>query len=534
MTGSTVLAAADFSQDNGWVIAGKMLFVFGFLVVTVLAAILLERKIIGRMQNRPGPNRAGPGGAIQSLADGVKLMLKEDIIPKGADRVMYIAAPAIAAIPCFLSFAVIPMGPNVRIPFTDISTPLQMTDLPVAVLYILAVTSIGVYGLVLAGWSSGSTYPLLGGVRSTAQVISYELAMGLSLVSVFVMSGAMSTSQIVDTQERLWWGIPLFPAFVIYVISMVGETNRLPFDLPEAEGELVGGFHTEYSALKFAMFFLAEYVNMVTVSALATTLFLGGWRAPWPLSAINDGMFNEGWWPLLWFTAKVWLFMFLFIWLRGSLPRLRYDQFMKFGWKVLIPAALAFIVLIGAVRGIQLFADVDLRSYLVPAAAVILVIAIASWFWPQKAEPASERRRRRVRPVRRRAPGAPDAGAAAAALAPPGGQGGARAGDGRRPHAHQGRRGPAGGRRAPCRRPDRRPPRRHHPRRLPAGGHPWLTRPRRCPRAAARRRATGSPTCWHPSPASGSRSAPCSARCRPSSTPSRRCRPSPATTAGTS
>jgi NADH-quinone oxidoreductase subunit H len=386
----SVLAAADFSQDNGWVIAGKMLFVFGFLVVTVLAAILLERKIIGRMQNRPGPNRAGPGGAIQSLADGVKLMLKEDIIPKGADRAMYIAAPAIAAIPCFLSFAVIPLGPNVRIPFTDISTPLQMTDLPVAVLYILAITSIGVYGLVLAGWSSGSTYPLLGGVRSTAQVISYELSMGLSLVAVFVMAGAMSTSQIVDSQQTLWWGIPLFPAFVIYVISMVGETNRLPFDLPEAEGELVGGFHTEYSALKFAMFFLAEYVNMVTVSALATTLFLGGWRAPWPLSAVGDGMLNEGWWPLLWFTAKVWLFMFLFIWLRGSLPRLRYDQFMKFGWKVLIPGALAFIVMIAAVRGVQLFADIDLRRYLVPIAGAILLVAVASWFWPQKDDQQDE------------------------------------------------------------------------------------------------------------------------------------------------
>jgi len=384
----SVLAAADFSQDNGWVIAGKMLFVFGFLVVTVLMAILLERKIIGRMQNRPGPNRAGPGGMLQSLADGVKLMLKEDIIPKGADRVMYIAAPAIAAIPAFLSFAVIPMGPNVRIPFTDISTPLQMTDLPVAVLYILAVTSIGVYGLVLAGWSSGSTYPLLGGVRSTAQVISYELAMGLSLVSVFVMSGAMSTSQIVDSQAAvIWWGVPLFPAFVIYVISMVGETNRLPFDLPEAEGELVGGFHTEYSALKFAMFFLAEYINMVTVSALATTLFLGGWQAPWPLGGPIWPGANEGLFPLLWFTAKVWLFMFLFIWLRGSLPRLRYDQFMKFGWKVLIPGALGFIVMIAAVRGLQLFADIDVRTYLVPIAGVMLVVAIVSWFWPAGKDP---------------------------------------------------------------------------------------------------------------------------------------------------
>lgn len=388
--GVTAPGTADFSQDNGWVIAGKMLFVFVFLVVNVLAAILLERKIIGRMQNRPGPNRAGPGGVIQSLADGVKLMLKEDIIPKGADRTLYILAPAIAAIPCFLSFAVIPMGPAVRIPFTDVVTPLQMTDLPVAVLYILAVTSIGVYGLVLAGWASGSTYPLLGGVRSTAQVISYELSMGLALVSVFVFAGSMSTSEIVNSQNDLWWGIPLLPAFVVYVISMVGETNRLPFDLPEAEGELVGGFHTEYSALKFAMFFLAEYVNMVTVSALATTLFLGGWRAPWPLSSIGDGMLNEGWWPLLWFTVKVWLFMFLFIWLRGSLPRLRYDQFMRFGWKVLIPIALAWIVLSGLVRAAQTFLEVDVRSLLVPAAIVLGVLAIGLYLLERLNPPKDE------------------------------------------------------------------------------------------------------------------------------------------------
>ncbi len=385
-----VHAVADFSQDNGWVIAGKTLFVFVFLVVNVLAAILLERKIIGRMQNRYGPNRTGPFGALQSLADGVKLALKEDLTPANADKVVYLLAPAIAAVPAFLSFAVIPLGPQVRIPFTDIVTPMQMTDLPVAVLYILAVTSVGVYGLVLAGWSSGSTYPLLGGVRSTAQVISYELSMGLSLVSVFIVAGSMSTSEIVDSQQSLWWGITLFPAFVIYVISMVGETNRAPFDLPEAEGELVGGFHTEYSSLKFAMFFLAEYVNMVTVSALATTLFLGGWRAPFPLSAIGDGVLNTGWWPLLWFIAKVWLFMFLFIWLRGSLPRLRYDQFMRFGWKVLIPGALGWIVVLAIGQGVRQFTDFDLRPVLIPAAIVAGVVVVALSFWPQRSEPEDE------------------------------------------------------------------------------------------------------------------------------------------------
>lgn len=375
---------ADFSQDNAWVVIGKAVFIFVYLVVTTLVVIWAERRIIGRMQNRPGPNRTGPFGLMQSLADGIKLALKEDLVPKRADRVVYIAAPIISAIPAFLAFAVIPLGPTVRLPFTDINTPLQLTDLPVAVLYILAVTSVGVYGIVLAGWASGSTYPLLGGVRSTAQVISYELAMSMAFVSVFIVAGSMSTSQIVASQARLWWGITLFPAFVIYVISMVGETNRAPFDLPEAEGELVGGFHTEYSSLKFALFFLAEYVNMVTVSALATTLFLGGWRAPWPLSAINDGMFNEGFWPILWFTAKLWGFLFLFIWLRGSLLRLRYDQFMKFGWQRLIPAALIWIVAVAVLQGVQRFTDTSLRAILIPIIAVAVLFLVGSLFWPER------------------------------------------------------------------------------------------------------------------------------------------------------
>ena len=227
-------------------------------------------------------------------------------------------------------------------------TPLQLTDLPVAVLYILAVTSIGVYGIVLAGWASGSTYPLLGGLRSTAQVISYEIAMALSFAAVFLYAGTMSTSGIVAAQHGTWYVFLLLPSFLIYVTSMVGETNRAPFDLPEAEGELVGGFHTEYSSLKFAMFMLAEYVNMATVSALATTMFLGGWHAPWPFN-MWDGA-NTGWWPLLWFTAKVWAFLFLFIWLRGTLPRLRYDQFMALGWKILIPVSLAWIMIVAIIR----------------------------------------------------------------------------------------------------------------------------------------------------------------------------------------
>ena len=381
---SPAVPSADFSQDTAWVVLGKVLFVFGFLVVNVILVIWAERRIIGRMQRRLGPNRAGPFGLLQSLADGVKLALKEDLTPNGADRVVYLLAPALAATPAFLAFAVIPLGPEVRIPFTDITTPLQLTDLPVAVLYILAVAAVGVYGIMLAGWSSGSTYPLLGGVRSTAQVISYELAMGLALVSVFLVAGSMSTSQIVASQRDLWWIVTLLPAFVIYVISMVGETNRLPFDLPEAEGELVGGFHTEYSSMKFAMFFLAEYVNMFTVSALATTLFLGGWQAPWPLGGPIWPGANEGWWPLLWFTAKLWLFMFVYIWLRGSLPRMRYDQFMKLGWKVLIPAALGWIVAVAVLQGVQQFTDVPLSTVLWVIAGLALVFVVATFLWPQR------------------------------------------------------------------------------------------------------------------------------------------------------
>ena len=387
---STAVPSADFSNDTGWIIFGKMLFVFAFLVLNVLVVIWAERRIIGRMQRRLGPNRTGPFGILQSLADGVKLALKEDLTPKHADRLVYLLAPALAAVPAFLAFAVIPLGPDVRIPFTDIVTPLQMTDLPVAVLYILAVASIGVYGLVLAGWSSGSTYPLLGGVRSTAQVISYELAMGLSLVSVFLVAGSMSTSQIVASQQNLWWAVTLLPAFVIYVVAMVGETNRLPFDLPEAEGELVGGFHTEYSSMKFAMFFLAEYINMMTVSALATTLFLGGWQAPWPLGGpIWEGA-NEGWWPLLWFTAKMWLFLFFYIWLRGSLPRMRYDQFMNLGWKILIPSALAWVVAVAVLQGVRQFTDVSLQTVLWAIAGVAVIFLVASFLWPQKKPDESE------------------------------------------------------------------------------------------------------------------------------------------------
>jgi NADH-quinone oxidoreductase subunit H len=295
---------AAFGQDPWWVIALKALLIFVVLVLLTLFNIWLERRVVARMQHRVGPNVHGPFGLLQSLADGVKLALKEDIVPKAADKVVFLIAPVIATVPAFVTWAVIPFGPEVN--FFGHRTPLQLTDMPVAVLFVLAIASIGIYGIVLGGWSSGSTYSLLGGLRSSAQMISYEVAMGLALVAVFLYAGSMSTSEIVVAQDRLWFGLILLPSFVIYVISMVGETNRAPFDLPEAEGELVGGFHTEYSSLKFALFFLAEYINLTTVSAIATTLFLGGWAAPWGIENVWEGA-NSGYWPLLWFFGKVFL-----------------------------------------------------------------------------------------------------------------------------------------------------------------------------------------------------------------------------------
>ena len=370
------------AETPWWMSVIKAVFIFVFLVLSTLVMIWAERRVVARMQQRVGPNRVGPFGLLQGLADGIKLALKEDIIPTAADKAVFIAAPIISATTCFLAFAVIPFGPVVSFSIgdTEYTTALQLTDFPVSVLYVLAVTSIGVYGLVLAGWSSGSTYPLLGGLRSSAQVISYEIAMGLSFVAVFLYSSSMSTSDIVSSQDRVWFAIILLPSFLIYLVSMVGETNRAPFDLPEAEGELVGGFHTEYSSLKFALFFLAEYINMFTVAALATTLFLGGWQAPWPLGGpIWEGA-NAGWWPVLWFIGKLWVFMFVFIWLRGTLPRMRYDQFMRLGWKVLIPISLLWIAVVATVRALSNEATFERQDILIwggVALAVLLVLSIA-------------------------------------------------------------------------------------------------------------------------------------------------------------
>jgi NADH-quinone oxidoreductase subunit H len=393
MTTTQVLFAAEpdlssFGEDPGWLIAVKAVVVFVVLVVLTLFNIWFERRLVARMQHRIGPNVHGPFGLLQSLADGIKLALKEDIVPKAADKVAYIAAPIITVIPAFIAWAVIPFGPVVTIPFTDTQTALQLTDLPVGVLYILAVASVGVYGIVLAGWSSGSTYALLGGLRSSAQVISYEVAMGLSLVAVFMYAGTMSMSGIVSAQAaNVWFALPLLPSLLIYMVAMVGETNRAPFDLAEAEGELVGGFHTEYSSLKFALFFLAEYINLVTVSALAVTMFFGGWRAPYPIS-IWDGA-NEGFWPVLWFLGKLIVFVFFFVWLRGTLPRMRYDQFMKLGWKVLIPASLVWIMGVSIVRLVRSEGGVDSRTLLIGAAVAVGLILLTA-FIPEKQEPDEE------------------------------------------------------------------------------------------------------------------------------------------------
>ena len=370
----------SLGNDPLWISIIKAVVIFGFLVVTVLLTIWAERRIVARMQQRLGPNRVGPGGVLQGLADGIKLALKEDIRPAGIDKWVYLLAPILSVVPAFMAFAVIPFGPTVTIGGREVA--LQLTDIPVSVLFILAMSSLGVYGIVLAGWSSGSTYPLLGALRSAAQIISYEVAMGLSLVGVFLYAGSLSTSEIVAQQHDQWYVVTLFPSFFVYAISAVGETNRAPFDLPEAESELVAGFHTEYSSLKFALFFLAEYINMVTVSALATTLFLGGWRPP-PIPGISD--LDYGVFPVIWFLLKVITFIFGFIWLRGTLPRLRYDQFMQLGWKILVPFSLGWLMIVATARTVvresNESADGNNNLFRYGLIAVAIVVA-ALLFWP--------------------------------------------------------------------------------------------------------------------------------------------------------
>jgi len=380
---NAVTNAQLIAGDPGWLIVVKALLTFVVLVVFTLLAIWWERRFIGFMQERPGPNRTGPQGLLQSLADGVKLALKEDIIPKAADKVVFILAPIISASTCFMSFAIMPMTGEVKL--FGKTTAMQMTDLPIGVLYVLAVASVGVYGIVLAGWSSGSTYPLLGGLRSSAQVISYEVAMGLSLVAVFIYSGSMSTGDIVAAQNKWWNVVVLFPSFVIYLISMIGETNRAPFDLAEAEGELVGGFHTEYSSLKFALFFLGEYINIATVSALATTLFFGGYHALPGLGFTENWL--GGWFGMIWFFAKVCFFFNIFVWVRATLPRIRYDQFMKFGWKILIPSSLLWIIVVATLRALS---AAGASKFVVAgfAGGVVLLVMALSSAWDKAKESA--------------------------------------------------------------------------------------------------------------------------------------------------
>lgn len=334
--------------------AVKVLVAFVFLLVTVMLMIWAERRIVAFMQNRLGPNRTGPIGILQTLADGVKLMFKESISPNRADMLLYLAAPVMALIPALLIFLVIPIGAPITV--GDTTYTLQVTDLNVGVLYILAMSSVAVYAITFAGWSSGSKYPLLGSVRASAQMISYEAAMGLALVPVIMFNGSASLAEIVDAQGATYfgwipaWNIVLIPSFVVFLIAAFAETNRAPFDLVEAEQEIVGGFHTEYSGLRFALFFLAEYINMFNMAALTVTLFLGGWQGP-----VFGPTFLEWILPVFWFLLKTFLVIFFFIWVRGTLPRMRYDQLMAFGWKRLIPVSLAWIILAMVAVGVRRF-----------------------------------------------------------------------------------------------------------------------------------------------------------------------------------
>ena len=393
---------ADFGTDPLWLILLKAVVVFAFLVGTTVLMIWAERRVVARMQQRSGPNRAGPFGLGQSLADGIKLAFKEDIMPALADKPVYVLAPIVSATFAFVAFAVIPLGGEVSI-FGE-RTVLQLADLPVALLFVLGIAAMGIYGIILAGWSSGSTYPLLGSLRSAAQVISYEVAVGLALVPILFFSQSLAMSEIVVAQAeqftvfgltfgQQWFAILLVPSFAIYCVGMVGETNRAPFDLPEAESELVGGFHTEYSSLKFAMFFLGEYINMVTVSAIAVTLFLGGWLPPWPLSEVP--FLASPWLGPLWFGSKLLTFLFVFIWLRGTLPRMRYDQFMQFGWKTLIPFAVLWLMAVALVRTLQAEGYGTLTNVLVIAGVVLVVGAAVQVYLTQREDETPEERRER-------------------------------------------------------------------------------------------------------------------------------------------
>ena len=334
--------------------AVKVVIAFVFLMVAVIFLIWAERKVVADMQNRVGPSRAGPYGMLQTLADGLKLFFKESMTPRKVEYALYIAAPIAALVPALLIFLIIPIGAPVTI--GDRTYDLQGTDLNIGLLYFLALSSVAVYAVVFAGWSSGSKYPLLGSVRASAQMISYEAALGLALVPVVMFAGTMSIRALVEAQGGTFgglvpaWNILLLPSFIIFFIAGVAETNRAPFDLVEAEQELVGGYHTEYSGMRFAMFFLAEYINIFNISALTVAIFLGGWNGPVFGPGIVAALL-----PVFWFLLKTIALIFVFIWLRATLPRMRYYQLMEFGWKRLIPISLAWIFLSMVALGVRRF-----------------------------------------------------------------------------------------------------------------------------------------------------------------------------------
>ena len=374
----TLVAAFDWVA---WaLLVGRVVVIFAGLLISVMLVIWIERKVVADMQLRVGPNRAGPAGILITLADGIKLFFKEGITPVTADRPVYLVAPLASMVPAMLAFAVIPFGTGVTLFHRRV--PFQITDLNVGILWVLAMSSLAVYGVVLAGWSSGSNYPLLGAIRSSAQMISYEVGMSLGLVAVLLYSGTLTMSRIVAVQGRHFhvtglgwlpkWNLFLqFPAFLIYMTAALAETNRPPFDLPEAETELVAGYHTEYSGIKFAMFYLAEYMHTITVSAVGVTLFLGGPHGP---------QFDVvAWlWPLLWFLVKVFVVIYVLVWVRATLPRFRYDRLMAFGWKFLIPAGLLWILVTAAA--------VELPKVYSNARAAIIIgagtVAILALLWP--------------------------------------------------------------------------------------------------------------------------------------------------------
>ncbi len=393
-----------FANDPWWLVLFKLVMLVVVLLVWTILNVWYERRLVSKMQNRIGPIMNGPFGLLQTVAEAVKLLFKEDFRPAKAEAVLFTLAPIVSGTAAFAAWSVIPFGGEVEM--FGVQTRLQLTDLPVSTLLIMAIASVGIYGFVLAGWSSSSPYSLLGSLRSSAQMISYELSMGLSLVAVFLFAGTMSTSEIVDAQGepltpfgidiglQQWYWLLLIPSFVIYVISMVAETNRAPFDLPECESELVSGHLTEYSGFRYACFFLAEYINMATVSAVATTLFLGGYHAIWPFNVLLP-ITDQGWFGPLWFVLKVQMFFSLFVWLRAAIPRFRYDQFMDLGWKWMIPISVLWIVAVATIR--LILNDEQIRTGPLPwilvaiVAAVLIILLLTGREPKQPPEPANDK-----------------------------------------------------------------------------------------------------------------------------------------------